>query len=87
MASSPQQERKGEKVEHNYRDHANTFEEDLSGASKPANASDRHFPVKMHYMLAELEQDGLDHIVSWQPHGRAFVVHNQAEFVRTILPT
>jgi hypothetical protein len=86
MASS-QQDRKSEKVEHNYRDHAHIVEEDLSGASKPANASDRHFPVKMHYMLAELEQDGLDHIVSWQPHGRAFVVHNQAEFVRTILPT
>ena len=85
--ATAQAERKVEKVEHNYLDHAHIVEENLSGASKPANASDRHFPVKMHYMLAELEQDGLDHIVSWQPHGRAFVVHNQAEFVRTILPT
>lgn len=75
MASTA--ERKTQKVVHNYTDHAHLLENDCAGESKPANASDRHFPVKLHYMLSELEQDGLDHIVSWQPHGRCFVVHKQ----------
>jgi len=30
-----------------------------------------------HYMLSELEDDNQDHIVSWAPHGRCFVVHDQ----------
>ena len=75
MASSI--ERKTQKVEHNYKDRSHLVESDHGGDTKPANASDRHFPVKLHYMLSELEQDGLDHIVSWQPHGRCFVVHKQ----------
>ena len=47
---------------------------------------DRNFPVKLHYMLSELERDGLDHIASWQPHGRCFLVHKQKEFTQCILP-
>jgi len=31
------------------------------------------FPFQLHYMLSELERDGLGHIVSWQPHGRYVV--------------
>ena len=80
-------ERKMIKVEHNYRDFSQVVEDSSTGAAKPANASDRHFPVKLHYMLSELEQDGLGSIVSWMPHGRCFVVHDQAEFVKKILPT
>jgi hypothetical protein len=56
-----------------------------SGASS-TNRSEKNFPVKLHYMLSELEWDGLDHIVSWQPHGRCFVVHKQKEFVERIIP-
>jgi hypothetical protein len=48
--------------------------------------SDRTFPVRLHFMLSELEQDGLDTIVSWQPHGRAFIVKKQEAFVARILP-
>ena len=71
------------KVEHNYVDHAHETDtgylEDSDG--KPiAHASDRNFPVKLHYMLSELEEDGQDHIVSWAPHGRCFVVHDQVSF-------
>jgi len=28
------------------------------------------FPVKLHYMLADVEKDGLDDIISWHVHGR-----------------
>ena len=47
---------------------------------------DLTFPVKLHYMLSEIEADGLAHIVSWQPHGRCILVHKQEEFVKRILP-
>jgi HSF-type DNA-binding len=77
------------KVQHNYRDHANITDNmsGLAGNNELAHsASDRNFPVKLHFMLNELESDGLSHIVSWQPHGRCFVVHKQEDFVKTILP-
>jgi hypothetical protein len=44
------------------------------------------FPDKLHHMLANVEQFGLSHIVSWQPHGRCFVVRDTKEFVLKILP-
>jgi HSF-type DNA-binding len=51
-----------------------------------SNRADQNFPVKLHYILSELERDGLSHIVSWQPHGRCFVVRDQKEFVERVLP-
>lgn len=44
------------------------------------------FPVKLHYMLSEIEKDGLAHIISWQPHGRCFIVHKTVEFEKKLLP-
>jgi HSF-type DNA-binding len=44
------------------------------------------FPERLHVALTDLEQQGLSHIVSWQPHGRAFRVHKRDAFVEKILP-
>jgi len=44
------------------------------------------FPVRLHDMLHQLEEQNLSHIASWQPHGRCFMVHRQDDFVQTILP-
>ncbi|EEC44465.1 predicted protein [Phaeodactylum tricornutum CCAP 1055/1] len=44
------------------------------------------FPVKLHYLLSETEDNGSDHIISWQPHGRAFLVHDHGAFVDHVLP-
>jgi hypothetical protein len=44
------------------------------------------FPVKLYNMLKGVEQEGLEHIVSWQPHGRCFIVHKPKEFVEEIMP-
>jgi hypothetical protein len=44
------------------------------------------FPVKLCNMLKGVEQEGLEHIVSWQPHGRCFMVHQPKEFVEDIMP-
>jgi HSF-type DNA-binding len=81
------------KVEHDYKDHAGAMEDpdNSSNGSSTNNkaalqASDRNFPVKLHFMLSELDADGLSHVISWQPHGRCFVVHKQDDFVKTVLP-
>jgi len=37
-------------------------------------------------MLDDAELKGFDDIVSWQPHGRCFVVHKVTEFVDKVLP-
>jgi HSF-type DNA-binding len=47
---------------------------------------DTNFPTKLHYMLEEINREGIHHIVSWLPHGRSFRVHKQLEFERDLLP-
>ena len=44
------------------------------------------FPRKLHEMLDYVVLNGLEHVVSWQPHGRAFRVHKPKEFAKFILP-
>jgi hypothetical protein len=94
-----QQEKDSERVEHNYNDYASEVEKGEESAGKPhhqmeehtqssnmGNGGEQNFPVKLHYMLNELEKDGMDDIVSWQPHGRCFLVHKQQQFVEQVLP-
>jgi hypothetical protein len=85
-------EERCEKVVHNYHDYANEVEkaaaEDqhyMDEHTQP-NQGEENFPVKLHYMLTELEFDGMDNVISWQPHGRCFLVHKQQQFVEKVLP-
>ncbi|CAB9496764.1 shock factor protein [Seminavis robusta] len=77
------------KVVHNYHDHASDPDGDYAAQQlvqqRGGPGVEQSFPMKLHYLLNDLEQDGLSHIVSWQPHGRCFVVHNQKAFVDQIL--
>lgn len=74
-------------VVHNYHDHANdndyVVEEDnerrRGGVAVP-------FPNKLHAVLDQVEIDGLSHVISWQPHGRCFVIHQPQEFVEYVMP-
>ena len=88
-------EQHDEKVVHKYHDYANNVEGIAESAedrhhseelSRSMNRGEQNFPVKLHYMLNELEKDGMDDIVSWQPHGRCFLVHKQQQFVEQVLP-
>lgn len=68
-------------VHHVYQDHANAIPPEHT-----ASDVQRHtFTHKLHAMLDEVEQLGLSHIVSWQPHGRCFVVHKSRDYEK-ILP-
>lgn len=61
----------------------------------PADASERAvakggvacpFPWRLHEMLKVCQQEGLEYIVSWAPHGKAFTVHRPQEFAELIMP-
>ena len=78
-------------MDHDYRDfslEAAVLEEhhrDAATNASPPSPQDA-FPVHLHWMLQQTEKAGLSHVVSWAPHGRAFVVHKRDEFVKTVLP-
>jgi HSF-type DNA-binding len=56
-----------------------------TGGRPDLHVSNRNFPVKLHFMLQDVEEEGLTHIVSWAPHGRSFMVHRMNDFVEIIL--
>lgn len=76
-------------VQHNYHDHAfdngDALEVDKPMVSKGGVTVP--FPLKLHDMLEhiELNEPELADIVSWQPHGRCFLVHKPKLFADTVL--
>lgn len=74
-------------VIHNYHDYANDPDD-------PAKAPIRRrkggvtvpFPIVLHRVIAQVEEDGLGHIFGWQSHGRCFLIHKPKEFVESIMP-
>lgn len=74
-------------VIHSYHDHAK--DQDNSASALPGKRRrggvSVSFPMKLHQMLEQIEKDGLAHIISWQPHGRCFVVHKPKQFVDEVL--
>lgn len=81
-------------VQHNYTDRSNEVPDgpdiDLSvytgsgGFQKKLKTAP--FPIKLHIMLANMEMQGTNHIASWFPHGRAFIIHQPKLFVEKIMP-
>lgn len=43
------------------------------------------FPTVLHHMLDDAEKLGFAHIVSWQSHGRCFIVHQPELFVKEVM--
>jgi hypothetical protein len=71
-------------VQHNYHDHAGDM--GLDGKRLPARGGViTPFPLKLHSMLEAVEKEGLEDVVSWQPHGRCFVVHDSKEMANILI--
>jgi hypothetical protein len=71
--------------------HMTDDDKDLTELMNKADAegvkgTDMTFPVKLHQLLSGSDEDGFSHIVSWQPHGRSFIVKKHKEFVDSVLP-
>jgi hypothetical protein len=77
-------------VVHNYHDHANDEDEPDSekggGEQRRRGGVTVSFPLKLHAVLDQVETDGLAHVVSWQHHGRCFVIHKPKDFTEHIMP-
>lgn len=43
------------------------------------------FPVVLHRMLGEMENEGNEHIISWNDDGKSFAIHDPKVFAEKIL--
>lgn len=50
-------------------------------ADAGASVDRNHFPTRLHMMLED-SPDG----ISWQPHGKVFIIRNKDKFVDQVLP-
>jgi HSF-type DNA-binding len=80
-------------VVHEYHDHSmdqecNDQQQDDSGdeSYRKRGGVVSSFPVKLHEVLDQVVEDGLDHVVSWAQHGRCFAIHRPKEFVDYVMP-
>lgn len=73
---------------HNYHDYSRTTldEIDIDINAKSKGGVHNPFPTVLHSMVSEAEANGFSTIISWQPHGRAFLIHRPKEFVELVLP-
>jgi hypothetical protein len=71
-------------VQHNYHDHSNDNRSAYQEQHPARGGVTTPFPLKLHDMFENVDADGHSHIVSWQPHGRCFVVHKPKEFVKLL---
>jgi len=81
-------------TQHNYHDHSTDPLKDNEQHLQSTHDKDGHkqhhhnmmaFPLKLYDMLERVEAEGRQSIVSWQTHGRCFVVHDVAQF-KQLLP-
>lgn len=71
-------------VQHCYHDHAHDSRVDYQEDQPARGGVAVPFPLKLHDMLDAVVENGHEHIVSWQPHGRCFVVHKPKEFIELL---
>jgi HSF-type DNA-binding len=45
------------------------------------------FPIKLFRMLEEVEREGIQSIVGWNPDGKSFQVYDHERFVKEVLPS
>jgi len=72
-------------VTHDYHDHADEEDDSFDHHYRVKGGVLEPFPMKLHEMLIASQANHMEDIVSWQPHGRCFVVHKPKDFV-ALLP-
>jgi hypothetical protein len=74
-------------IQHNYPDHSDESDNlDSSPKQEPELGLLVQFPRKLHELLETIEADGLADVISWQPHGRAFLIHKTVKFSVMVMP-
>jgi hypothetical protein len=73
-------------VKHEYHDHAFDDEDSLKSKKQrrgPRGGVTTPFPVKLHILL---EENLYGNVISWQPHGRCFILRKPKEFLAEVMP-
>lgn len=77
-------------VKHNYHDYARSVTVpnplELEMEAKASGGVNNPFPTILHKLLSETSTMGFADVISWQPHGRSFLIHKPKEFVRDVVP-
>jgi len=69
-------------VQHNYHDRSNEMPDCAPSVTR--GGISKLFPEKLHAAIEMMAAEGFGHICSWQPHGRAFLVHDMKEFDKVL---
>ncbi|KAL9186511.1 hypothetical protein ACHAXT_005749 [Thalassiosira profunda] len=72
-------------VQHDYHDLSLAPDAADPKAKGDAPGGAESFPVKLHRILEEADARGESHIISWQPHGRAFRIHDPRAFTDHVM--
>ena len=78
-------------VNHEYHDFSRTSLQEcmsLHSSKKPARefSSQKSFPKSLHLLLEFASSTGKEKIISWCPHGRAFIVYRPKDLMEKIVP-
>lgn len=78
------------RVKHDYHDYAQALELpsqlEMDMAVKASGGVNNPFPTILHKLLTETDMMGFSHLISWQSHGRSFLIHKPRDFVRDVVP-
>jgi hypothetical protein len=71
-------------LEQEYHDHINDTCADIEQLCHQ-RGTNRPFPTILYMVLKDMKKLGTEHIASWCPHGRAFAIHDQDAFEKSII--
>ena len=76
-------------VQHSYHDYSQVAPDKevlcVSPSKETHGGANIAFPVVLHRLLADATDECFEQIISWQPHGRAFIVHDHDRFVSEVM--
>jgi len=67
-----------------FKQKANIFSPKSNGY-KSNYSTPMSFPIKLYDLLNRVEEEDLSGIISWQPHGRSFKIHNSKKFAENVM--
>lgn len=70
---------------HDYKDFSKISLEIAATEFQKQKSTQVLFPVKLHHIIERAAVEGYSHIISWQPHGRAFKIHDEELFLSKII--
>eukprot|EP00339_Tiarina_fusa_P023704 CAMPEP_0117060292 /NCGR_PEP_ID=MMETSP0472-20121206/41904_1 /TAXON_ID=693140 ORGANISM="Tiarina fusus, Strain LIS" /NCGR_SAMPLE_ID=MMETSP0472 /ASSEMBLY_ACC=CAM_ASM_000603 /LENGTH=168 /DNA_ID=CAMNT_0004778379 /DNA_START=34 /DNA_END=537 /DNA_ORIENTATION=+ len=58
-----------------------------NSTSSKKNSRGLTFPLKLHQLICDANENGYEDVISWLPDGKKFKVHDRTKFANEIMPT